>query len=72
MSFLTFLFVTVLSLAMAMAAPSPHIGMLNNDDVIDVGAVYSQLGYASKPEFLLMDKKIPKCNPLYATLPILS
>ncbi|RII24710.1 hypothetical protein CUC08_Gglean011722 [Alternaria sp. MG1] len=64
MSFLKFLFVTVLALATAIAAPSPHIGMVNNDDVRDVGAVYSQPGYASKPEFLLMDKKIPKCNPL--------
>ena len=41
MSFLKFLFVTVLALATAIAAPSPHIGMVNNDDVRDVGAVYS-------------------------------
>jgi hypothetical protein len=56
---------------MIFAAPSLHIGMVNNDDVRDVGAVYSQPGYASKATFLLMNKKTSTCNPLYATSSIL-
>jgi hypothetical protein len=56
--------------SMAFAAPSPHIGMVNNNDIRDVGAVYSQPGYASDPTFLFMDKKMPKCNTLYVTRPI--
>ena len=50
---------------MAFAAPSPHIGMINNDDVRDVGAVYSQAEFSSAPTFLLMDKQSPRCIPLY-------
>ncbi|KAI4946583.1 hypothetical protein J4E91_007272 [Alternaria rosae] len=49
---------------MAFAAPSPHIGMINNDDVRDVGAVYSQADFSSAPTFLLMDKQSPRCIPL--------
>ncbi|KAG9195464.1 hypothetical protein G6011_00585 [Alternaria panax] len=64
MNLLQFLFVAVFAIGVAFAAPSPHIGMVNNDDIRDVGAVYSQPGYASKPIFLLMDKKNPACNSL--------
>lgn len=49
----------------AFAAPSPHIGMINNDDVRDIGAVYSQAEFSSAPTFLLMDKQSPRCFPLY-------
>lgn len=56
---------------MAFAAPSPHVGMINNDDVRDVGAVYSQADFSSAPTFLLMDKQSPRCIPRYVISPLL-
>ncbi|KAI4631349.1 hypothetical protein J4E83_002880 [Alternaria metachromatica] len=38
--------------------------MINNDNVRDVGAVYSQAEFSSAPTFLLMDKQSPRCIPL--------
>ena len=52
-------------IGMAFAAPSPHIGMINNDDIRDIGAVYSQAEFSSAPTFLLMDKQSPRYFPLY-------
>ena len=59
------LFLILIFVGMAFAAPSPHIGMINNDDIRDVGAVYSQAKFSSAPTFLLMDKQSPRCIPLY-------
>ncbi|KAL1795784.1 hypothetical protein ACET3X_006008 [Alternaria dauci] len=64
MGLLQFLSIAVFANGVVLAAPSPHMGMVNNNDVRDIGAVYSQPGYASKPEYLLMDKKTPACFPL--------
>ncbi|KAI4689401.1 uncharacterized protein J4E88_002753 [Alternaria novae-zelandiae] len=36
--------------------------MTNNDNVRDVGAVYSQAEFSSAPTFLLMDKQSPSNN----------
>jgi hypothetical protein len=67
MQYQHFLFVFLFVVGMAFAVPSPHIGMVDNDRVRDVGAVYSQPGYSSKPTFLLMNKQEPRCVPLYVT-----
>jgi hypothetical protein len=67
-----FLSIALFAVGVVFAAPNPHIGMVNNNNVRDVGAVYSRPGYASQPAFLLMDKNKPACYSRYANPSILT
>jgi hypothetical protein len=61
----TLFFAVVLYLiGMAFAAPRPHIGMINNADVQDVGVVYPLPNYGGDATFLLIYKGEPRCMPL--------
>ncbi|KAF1939203.1 hypothetical protein EJ02DRAFT_497698 [Clathrospora elynae] len=62
---LFFLTAVLWFMGIALAAPRPHIGMVNNDYVRDVGAVYPNLAYGGEGTFLLEAKNKPECITLY-------
>jgi hypothetical protein len=64
----TFFLAMVLCLfGITFAAPRAHIGMINDINVQDVGAVYPFANYGGTSTYLLMTKQQPQCMQLYAS-----
>ncbi|KAF1844866.1 uncharacterized protein K460DRAFT_416229 [Cucurbitaria berberidis CBS 394.84] len=57
------IFAMLCLISMTLVASLPHTGMINDEFVRDVGAVYTEPGYGGKASFLLALKAEPKCMP---------
>lgn len=55
----------MLIIGLTMAVPEPHRGMIDNDDVRDVGVVYTKPDFAGTKKFIFEVKAEPGCLALY-------
>lgn len=58
---------TLLFVMFAAAVPEPHRGMIDNDDIRDVGVVYTAANFTGTRKFIFETKRELKCLPLYVT-----
>jgi hypothetical protein len=65
MNFQLFLLAGFCFIGITFAAPRPHTGMINDDNVRDVGAVFSASNYGAEGTFILQNKKKSQCMSLY-------
>lgn len=47
------------------ALPEPHRGMINNDDMRDIGVTYAGANFTGTKKFIFETKKGASCLPLY-------
>jgi hypothetical protein len=47
-----------------MALPQPHTGMVDNDNVRDVGVIYTTTNFEGSAKFVFEIKAKPECLPL--------
>lgn len=61
-------FTTFLLAGMAVALPEPHVSMIDNANVRDVGMTYNKENFQGASKFVLQFKQDTQCLDLYASL----
>lgn len=49
----------------AFSKGAPHLGMIDNEKMRDVGVAYSGPDFTGVPTLLIQSKNQPSCEPLY-------